>query len=1508
MASDLNPISHSMYPATGLIKKDERELIPRSVSVTTLALLPIIYFAPALLAGYSVISSDGAKDFLSGHILIGKMIAAGQAPIWNPYIFGGAPLLGSGHPGAFYPPNWIFAILSPVTSINLLIIATFYLALIGSYLYGRKIGMTRLGGMFAGIAFAFGGFMITHIGNTPVISAVAWAPWIFLAIEHLFEKVSWRWITLGAIFIGMQFFAGAPEVGIYTVLIGASYLYFSWAFREGGESGRRLLRGAAAMFVCGILLSMIQLLPVRELFYLGKLTNISYEIFSASSFAPGRLLTFITPLFVGSDSATAVKSASDGMAPIVEVYGYLGFLAVLLVLFALFAKHANRLVWFWTVIAVFSLLTAFGKHLPFGLNILLYQTPWAGFFRNPANHLYEFTFGISLIAGLGLSFLERTEVKEVKRPLAQSSIVFIVIIAVAAIYYRFGGNYISLELTHYEKSNLFTGYEILTTISIATLSLIALWLSARNRNLMGAAVVVTILFVDLAIFGLFKSWGGRESRVDFNARLQDPPSVQFIKSREPDLNAFRIISHSLSSEFRSSENLNLPNHSIARGLQSLNGVEDMRPSRSMAIAGDIGADGLVTDLNIFNPEQQGLNLFNVKYLLLDRREKAGQRKTIEIEGFRFNEEKIYINLARGAHVDIPTPGIMASELAIISTMAGSVLTVDDTPVAQLKFHTKDGRVLRQEILVGRDTGEWCYDSDDILPDIKHRRPPIAESSPAVGFSAHQYLARVPFDRSEIERIEIDYLLPNANLMISRISLHDAAYNASTPISSIDLITGRWRELAKFEPVTVYENPNYAPRAWFVKRAVIAPSLDVLQSVKNGALPDGTPFKPTETALFDREDFGVHENTYLTISDPVDANVKISRYEPNQIELQTRNARPGFLVLSEIYFRGWEAWVDGKRTPVERVNHALRGIGVPAGDHRVDFVFRPPAVRNGAFYTLLGLLILLAGAVVSRFGTDRLRSSIRSTTLKSWIPSGAAIPPRLRAFAKQARISIPSRARYLISAKSLTIIAILGALCYFYLIIRHAAFAVGGCDSTGYASLARLILQNQIVRPITELTQFSLPNDFNQVFIPLAYLQGKNPAVMVPVYPIGLPLHLAIAALIFGWDIGPFLIGPLTTTMSLILIYLVGLEFGLSRKLSVAAAAMLAVSPTVIFMGVQPMSDTPAMCWALASILGSLRSRKNAAWAILAGFTFGVAFLIRPTNALLLLPILFALRLSPRALLYFGLGGLPVAIVFFIYNQIAFGNPFLTGYVHYRIFDNIKLSFFTPRFTYYTYWLAVTMSPLLLLGWFGVLMTREIRWRQRGLLFTWFGVFLVFYCFYFDYEIWWYTRFLLPGLPAVIIGSLLTAQAIAERMSKSVGAMNRAKVSWLPATALLAATIGSAIYHIKLFDLFNVGPNTIIHKESCLWADQIVPKQTLMISMEMSGALRFYTDRKIFRYDAIYPNQWPVLKKQITEKGYGFYALLMPHEIDLAQKNMPGKWSYLSTYKYYFSLWKFEPEP
>src|SRR5262249_6833038 len=88
-----------------------------------------------------------------------------------------------------------------------------------------------------------------------------------------------------------------------------------------------------------------------------------------------------------------------------------------------------------------------------------------------------------------------------------------------------------------------------------------------------------------------------------------------------------------------------------------------------------------------------------------------------------------------------------------------------------------------------------------------------------------------------------------------------------------------------------------------------------------------------------------------------ARAKITRYEPNRIELTTGNPKDGFLVLSEIYYPGWEARIDGNPIKIYRTDYTLRGIFVPAGERRVEFIYRPQSLRRGALGAALGLTLL-----------------------------------------------------------------------------------------------------------------------------------------------------------------------------------------------------------------------------------------------------------------------------------------------------------------------------------------------------------------------------------------------------------------------------------------------------------------------------------------------------------------------------------------------------------------------
>lgn len=492
-------------------------------------------------------------------------------------------------------------------------------------------------------------------------------------------------------------------------------------------------------------------------------------------------------------------------------------------------------------------------------------------------------------------------------------------------------------------------------------------------------------------------------------------------------------------------------------------------------------------------------------------------------------------------------------------------------------------------------------------------------------------------------------------------------------------------------------------------------------------------------------------------------------------------------------------------------------------------------------------------------------------------------------------------------------AVGGLLLYGALLVRYSYYSVGGADTAGYANAARGLLARQIVEPVAGLDDLAMPDQFVHLFTPLGNEPGPRPRTMVPTYPVGLPLHLAAGALLAGWRVGPFLVSPLAAVLSLALIYLVGREFGLGRGLAIAGGAMLAANPTFFLYALQPMSDGPAACWSLLTIWAALRSRRRDAWGLGAGAAFGVAALVRPTSLLLLAPLLFALRPAPKVMLLFLLGGGPAAGVFCAYNTAAYGNPLLTGYLatnHQGLFGG---GYFPARFRHYLYWLTATMSPLPLVGWLGVALDRHVYLRDRALLVSWFGVFFVFYCCYYHYNEWWYTRFLLPGMPALFLGALLTVRDLAKLsklslLSKLAGLAGRRGV-WLrraAAAVLIVVVLGFERQSGEEFRLLRVGALEMVHAESCRWADGEMVGAAPVVAMEMSGALKYYANRPVVRYDRVEPGQWRELTARAAGKGYRWYALLMPHEVEPARSRLAGRWTQLGAMRN-ISLWRIEPD-
>jgi len=227
------------------------------------------------------------------------------------------------------------------------------------------------------------------------------------------------------------------------------------------------------------------------------------------------------------------------------------------------------------------------------------------------------------------------------------------------------------------------------------------------------------------------------------------------------------------------------------------------------------------------------------------------------------------------------------------------------------------------------------------------------------------------------------------------------------------LQGRKEDLLKGNTIKLYKNRNPSPRAWLVKDFKVLDSKTILSTMAK------KEFKPDREVLLEEEPKWVNppsppftkggleglkeplsgtqnkggqhlpagrqggppEHRKNDIGEPLSAclpdrqglpqKVEIISESNNRLDLQVKAAENLLLVLSDTYYPGWKAFVDGKRTKIYRADYTFRAIPLNAGTHQVEFVYDPMSFKLGAGVTFLGILgCLLIGWAVRRKGSTK----------------------------------------------------------------------------------------------------------------------------------------------------------------------------------------------------------------------------------------------------------------------------------------------------------------------------------------------------------------------------------------------------------------------------------------------------------------------------------------------------------------------------------------------------------
>lgn len=170
-------------------------------------------------------------------------------------------------------------------------------------------------------------------------------------------------------------------------------------------------------------------------------------------------------------------------------------------------------------------------------------------------------------------------------------------------------------------------------------------------------------------------------------------------------------------------------------------------------------------------------------------------------------------------------------------------------------------------------------------------------------------------------------------------------------------------------VYLYRAPNENPLAWVAPAIVSVPDAVAYASLS----APGFPLK--SVAMFDTT-AAVAAQDLSTPPEPLPINARTTRYEPGIIDIELDAPAPGrsALVVSENFYPGWTATVDGRAVEPSRANFTVIGVPLNEGARRIELRFTSPAFERGKLVTLLALL---AAAIWAAAGTflQRRRLSV-----------------------------------------------------------------------------------------------------------------------------------------------------------------------------------------------------------------------------------------------------------------------------------------------------------------------------------------------------------------------------------------------------------------------------------------------------------------------------------------------------------------------------------------------------
>jgi len=953
--------------------------------------------------------------------LISTIYSKGDIPLWDPYLGAGVPLAADQAIGVYSPLMFLY--LLPVWLWDIPLLVILWLAGFFTFLLLGCWRLSYSSRLIGSLLFMFSGAFTWYLPHDSVW-VTAFAPLLLFSIEKIIQDNKIRYTVLGCV----AFTAAILGAHIESIALLVFFVLAYFAFRilqltlthkphtsSGGNlvyfqtNKKSVLTKFAIIFVIGIGLTAFTILPTYEYLTssgpldrpagIGLQGAVPYS--SVSTFIP----YILGPIHVYASEPTNVTAPWNSLGGYVAASAL--FFSIIGIAFS--NKIANNtfryIPLFFFGIAVFFVL----KSIEFPIVNLIGDLP---LFEHIVFARYDgfiWTLGFSIAAAFGVQAISERKIN--KKP-----IIIVAIISVSTILL-----WSLLLIPYFEWENLawenlgwenvasyYIIFQILqSTLFIIGVFLLTLTLSNKKNSLLGILILVAIelsLYIPMGLHPwlqfyrsivvlvgvlslvimslspyLFKNINEKtikkiiisifiavmvsqaivyvQSPIGLplkNDYYESTPLTNFLKENLGDHRIFH-----LDTAF-------FPNYPAAYEIQSLGILSTFTPDTFNQFVHkflDPYAKFHIFDYlpnwriqgappmeDVFKMNKKYYDFFGVKYIIA-----FGTNPNTSKLGYQLNG-----HVSLGSENVDQTFTSNKEIISFINVQLGTygqrnygdvILTIDSIPFDE-SYH-------RQSIIKAENVANGFFSSLTFEPILNAKNTKFVMNLKFQSDSGDDDIAAFTITKTNPTDEDVDQIIEEVG---GELMVNDK------PIGGVMLFTYGGIEFPLIysdKSFNVFENTEVFPRSFFVYDYEVVNSID--KTFEKISEPD---FDLRNKVIIERD---LPENEKNSISQHSSGDSTFTSYSTNNVELTVETESPGLLVLTDNFYPGWKAKVDGIETEVYRADGVVRAVFVPAGSQTVEFYYMPDSFVNGVIISLV-----TAGILCSFLAYSGLKNYSRHT--------------------------------------------------------------------------------------------------------------------------------------------------------------------------------------------------------------------------------------------------------------------------------------------------------------------------------------------------------------------------------------------------------------------------------------------------------------------------------------------------------------------------------------------------